>query len=1270
MTALDDVYLSLGASFIPEELTGSPRAALGVAARAVRNLRGTAEGTARGTTEGTTDPGADRLGPAQAWLAAGFAALALGNVTAAGRLFGRAGRDAPPESAEALLARLADRLAGYTGYAFLPGGGSNLLLTEAQCRLDVLALSAALNTAQVRAARTEPWWPPLVTLLGEVLPWRRGVLGPEFQTGRMVSPDSAGRLAFGVRQACDQLAAEASAASWPALAAFARRTVAELALRLGDPTAPALLQEAAGAYVAAGFPAGQAACVLRAAEWMIAPLSGPATLDTAVMESAEGDCALPPVYEAMEMRHVDADNAPAAGLAEQAAGIFAALRSERGLAAVALHRSYAAFCRGAFAEQRAHADEAERRAGAAADAPAANAAVVHRIVAGIGAGALGGHDAAAEAIGRWGRRSGSFTQALGLGLVLTRLARFWLVRRGDHDRASASLSCAGRLFTALGAAQNALQCRAETARVQAGLGLRTAAQTVMRDTVQAYLDDAGRRAEVAEASQRRARDLTGTLLAQAIGSTDPGACVAAADLAERVVAAAGPAPPESPDELLAQGRGAEFERALYVAQLGRSIPQVRYSAHVLAARAARGEGDTTRYDAEVHAALDITAAMPFPDSAFHQAAVLGLARRYAEAEAAYTRYLDGGGHDVQMADLIEPMHRFAAAGSAALEARAHANDRDAAAFFAHIRRFSRAASHLAAVERVAGPAWWKKEDQPWAARALAGEIAEGLGDVPAALGAYDEALELIETDLGRLLRDDQRTAFANRRDARGVYLASARAAYARAPGSDADAFNRAERGRARALTMLVTGTDRASKLSGPDLALIRRWRETAARADALASAEALSAAPASSPLAREAAGVRAALAALDDEVRRRQAVLAPVLNPSADPVTADELSGLLQPGTLLLSWVQVDDDLMVFVLPAGRGPRCHRHTVQADDFTAMLNRFARACREGAPWQDAAADVARLLIAPFSAEIADAAALVVVPFLAGHRVPFHLLPLGGQAVGAGRPVSCVPATGIIRHLTARRPSGRAAASRLIVGNPAAMAWTPPGDGPPERYDPLRFAETEARAVARPGDVCLIGAEATRQRVLPEISRHRILHFATHAHVTAGAAQLSAMLLAEGQALSVADLLGHGISAELVVLSACDTGTGTLTDGDEVVGLTRGLFAAGADQAVVSLWPVNDLSTCLLMRRFYRQLAEAGAAEALRRARGELAGMDRDQQVDELLLLQEELAGHEAPRAVVETVGRAVAARRGGGPGGPSADYRHPRFWAPFVHLGIP
>jgi CHAT domain-containing protein len=992
------------------------------------------------------------------------------------------------------------------------------------------------------------------------------------------------------------------------------------------------------------------------------------------MESAGGDCSLPPKYEALELSRYGGDQAAALTIADQAAEVFAAAGSRRGLAAVALHRSHAAFLRGDFAAQMGHADEAAEHARVAGDGLLRSAASVHRVVAGIGAGSFGGHELEVRSVGRWGRRSGSFSHALGLGLVLTRLGRFWLMRQSDPDRARTAISCAEELFQALGANQNAVQCHAEMARVQGWLGMRTIPQARLRAAVDDYLRDAGLGPMLRSPALRRARDLAGTLLAQAHNSPDPAVCRAAADIAERVLRAAGPVPNDEPADLLAQGRTDEFEVAIYARQLSRAVPQARYAAHLLAARAARAGGDRATHAREVEAALGIARSMPFPASAFYQAAAFGVARHYDEAETAYLAYLSGGGHDATMGDLLAPMRRFATAGAAALDARAHANDRDAAQFFANIRRFSRAAAHLAAVERLAGEGWWGKEDQPWAARALTGQIAEGLGEISQALHAYDEAVGLFETDLGRLLRDDQRTAFTDRRHVRMVYLASARTVLASGSASDTEAFNRVDRGRARALGMLVATTDNSRRLAAKEADLVRRWRETAARADALANAEAAAGAPPSSPLAQEAARMRDELTALDDQVRRRRGDLAVVLNPTVPPVTAEEISRSLPAGSVLLTWAHVDDDLLAFILPAGEEPRCHRATIDTDDLTALLGGFAVACRSGTAWEQPAAQVADLLLTPFAGQLRPAAAVIVAPFLAGHRVPFHLLPLDGEALGARKTLSQLPTTAIIRHLADPSQSGRkplAAQSRLVVGNPARMAWAPPGGGDRQAYPELKYAEVEALAVARPGDASLVASAATRECVLRELPLHGILHFATHAHTAADAAQLSAVLLADGAALSVADLLGSGLQADLVVLSACDTGTGTLTDGDEVVGLTRSLFAAGARQAVVSLWPANDLSTCLLMRRLYGYLdRDIGVAEALRRARLEVAALGPADQADELLEIKEQLAERGAGEDVLEPIDAAVTARGGTGSGRLADDFKHPRTWAPFVHSGLP
>lgn len=74
----------------------------------------------------------------------------------------------------------------------------------------------------------------------------------------------------------------------------------------------------------------------------------------------------------------------------------------------------------------------------------------------------------------------------------------------------------------------------------------------------------------------------------------------------------------------------------------------------------------------------------------------------------------------------------------------------------------------------------------------------------------------------------------------------------------------------------------------------------------------------------------------------------------------------------------------------------------------------------------------------------------------------------------------------------------------------------------------------------------------------------------------------------------------LSADLVTLSACETGMGKVLSGDDVVGLTRGFLYAGANSIVASLWPVSDDETKFLMTSFYSNLKKMPKVEALRQA----------------------------------------------------------------------
>jgi len=128
--------------------------------------------------------------------------------------------------------------------------------------------------------------------------------------------------------------------------------------------------------------------------------------------------------------------------------------------------------------------------------------------------------------------------------------------------------------------------------------------------------------------------------------------------------------------------------------------------------------------------------------------------------------------------------------------------------------------------------------------------------------------------------------------------------------------------------------------------------------------------------------------------------------------------------------------------------------------------------------------------------------------------------------------------------------------------------------------------------------------------PEVARARIVHFASHALLDVRRPELSGIVLSDGTGtggsapgfLSLADISGMRLSAELVVLSACRTALGKEVRGEGLVGLTRGFMDAGARRVVGSLWSVPDAPTAALMTRFYALLLGEGRspADALRGA----------------------------------------------------------------------
>lgn len=221
-------------------------------------------------------------------------------------------------------------------------------------------------------------------------------------------------------------------------------------------------------------------------------------------------------------------------------------------------------------------------------------------------------------------------------------------------------------------------------------------------------------------------------------------------------------------------------------------------------------------------------------------------------------------------------------------------------------------------------------------------------------------------------------------------------------------------------------------------------------------------------------------------------------------------------------------------------------------------------------------------------------LIVVPHGALHYLPLNALHDGtGYLIDRYR-IRIMPSASAIKYLHDKY--NNKTGGILAFGNPDL------GD---PRHN-LAFAQNEAVEVAktRAASRVFLRKEATEAALRANGSKYAYIHFATHGVFNPQAPLKSALFLApDGQfdgMLTVDKLYSMRLNANLITLSACETGLSQIANGDDLVGLARGFLYAGAGAIVSSLWKVDDLSTSYLMTRFYTAMDKADTGEALRMA----------------------------------------------------------------------
>ena len=369
----------------------------------------------------------------------------------------------------------------------------------------------------------------------------------------------------------------------------------------------------------------------------------------------------------------------------------------------------------------------------------------------------------------------------------------------------------------------------------------------------------------------------------------------------------------------------------------------------------------------------------------------------------------------------------------------------------------------------------------------------------------------------------------------------------------------------------------------------------------------------------------------------------------------------LRTGEVLVQFKMLDQKTLVWLLAGGEHDTTLTAFYEVDKtkkwFTERVFKIRDAFNAGRPDMLNASKTDELCDALFPGgvleDVITAKTLVIIPDDILFLLPLEMLSAHGRYILAGKPTEYYPSSGSLRLA---RTSIRAARDwqeeLLAIADPITSSDDPryvvatlhantESHGElrePNEHAPLdrmvsrglsleRLPGTadEVQAIAKlfpsnpPKTEIRMGMDATKNELLlTDLGRYKFIHFATHGllPVESGIKEPALILSYEGKRqddmlLTLSEILELKLRADMVVLSACNTGSGEVTRAEGVASLGSAFLAAGASSVMVSLWQVADSSTALLMEEFYKNLVSGKSkAVALAEARQTLIAKHYD------------------------------------------------------------
>jgi CHAT domain-containing protein len=355
-------------------------------------------------------------------------------------------------------------------------------------------------------------------------------------------------------------------------------------------------------------------------------------------------------------------------------------------------------------------------------------------------------------------------------------------------------------------------------------------------------------------------------------------------------------------------------------------------------------------------------------------------------------------------------------------------------------------------------------------------------------------------------------------------------------------------------------------------------------------------------------------------------------------ITLQDTEELIDTKSALVEFVVGEDKTYVFVVTKDSN-EVYPIKIQQKQLTDRVQEFRQQISERSPkFQKAAKELFELLILPFYENLQSKEKVVIVPDAVLWELPFQaLMAKDGKYLLQNHILSYVPSITVYREMKMMKKEKKTELSLLAFGNPLVQRGTEERLNyvvRSDRLNPLPETEKEVRSLqelyGQSDSHVYVQGEAQEERLKEEARNSKILHLATHGILNPAAPLYSQIVLSQrgndDGLLEAWEIMNLKLNADLVVLSACDTALGKVSNGEGMIGLTWAFFIAGSSTTVVSQWKVLSASTTELMLAFHKNLHSSevhSSAEALRNAA--------------LKLMQKD-------------------------------EYRHPFYWAPFVVIG--